>query len=204
MHGACCSDGIRRRESAMEQLRQTILSYAPCNAAEEADRQVMLESMDRFSDLLTRENRICHMTASAWVVNPERTKVLMVYHNIYRSWSWTGGHADGEEDLAAVALREVREETGVSKLRLLSEAPFSLEILTVAGHTKRGKRVNPHLHFNLTYLIEAEESEELIVKPDENSGVAWLTFDEVINKCTEPEMIPIYEKLNRKLQTSDL
>lgn len=54
------------------------------------------------------------MTASAWVVNKDRSKVLMIYHNIYNSWSWLGGHADGETDLLAVAIREVREEAGIA------------------------------------------------------------------------------------------
>ena len=63
----------------------------------------------------------------------------MIYHNIYRSWAWTGGHADGERDLLAVALREAREESGLETLRVLKDGIFSLETLTVDGHIKRGK-----------------------------------------------------------------
>ena len=59
------------------------------------------------------------MTASAWVLSPDRRQVVMVYHNIYNSWSWTGGHADGDRDLLAVAMREVTEETGLQRLELL-------------------------------------------------------------------------------------
>ena len=54
---------------------------------------------------MTGGNCLAHMTASAWVVNPGRTKVLMVYHNIYKSWSWLGGHANNEQDLLQVAVR---------------------------------------------------------------------------------------------------
>lgn len=60
-----------------------------------------------------------HFSASVWTVNKERTKTLMVYHNIYNSWSWIGGHADGEEDLCAVAMRELTEETGLRNGKLL-------------------------------------------------------------------------------------
>ena len=139
------------------------------------------------------------MTASAWVVNRERTKVLMVYHRIYDSWSWTGGHADGETDLLSVAVREVREETGVSA-HPVSEDIFSLEILTVDGHEKRGEYVSSHLHLNVTYLLEADERDELHVCEDENKAVAWFTLDGALKASTEPWFVErIYKKLNKKL-----
>lgn len=85
----------------------------------------------------SRENTVAHITASAWVVNKDRSKVLMVYHNIYNSWSWLGGHADEETDLLSVAIREVKEEAGISNVRPVSEEIFSLESLTVDGHVKK-------------------------------------------------------------------
>ena len=125
----------------------------------------------------------------------------MIYHNIYHSWSWTGGHADGETDLLAVAMREAMEETGVKTITPVSEDIFSIEILTVDGHIKRGKYVPSHLHLNVTYLLEADEAEVLHIKQDENSGVAWFTLEEALEKCSEPWMIEwIYKKLNEKLR----
>ena len=79
------------------------------------------------------------VTASAWVVSPDRTQVLMAYHNLYDSWSWLGGHADGDRDLLAVSMREVREESGLTAVRPVSPHIYSLEILTVDGHEKRGR-----------------------------------------------------------------
>ena len=137
----------------MEQLKQQIQNYQPYNEQEKKDKEVMLKYLATFDNLLTRENEFAHFTASAWVVNKERTKVLMIYHNIYQSWAWTGGHADGEENLQKVALREVEEETGLQNLELMDDAIYSLEILTVNGHVKRGKYVSSHLHLNLTFLI---------------------------------------------------
>ena len=55
-----------------------------------------MEYLNTFNDVLTRNNKMCHFTASSWIINKDKTKVLMVYHNIYKSWSWTGGHADGD------------------------------------------------------------------------------------------------------------
>lgn len=180
-------------------LRDTIERYVPCCEQEAQDRRMMIRYMDIFDDTLSRENETAHFTASAWVVNPGRDRLLMVYHNIYNSWSWTGGHADGEEDLLDVALREVREETGLSDVKAVSSEVFSLEILTVNAHFKRGKYVVPHLHLNLTYLIEADETQLLKIKPDENSGVKWFAPEEAVAASVEPDMQVIYRKLNEKL-----
>ena len=114
-------------------ITDEIARYQPFNEQEMRDKQEILRFLERNDDAFLRQNRIAHMTASAWVVNPGRDKVLMVYHKIYDSWSWTGGHADGEEDLLAVALREVTEETGVTHVRPVSKDIFSLETLTVDG-----------------------------------------------------------------------
>ena len=180
-------------------LKDEITAYVPVNEQEETDRAVMLRYLELAPDVLSRQNRVAHFTASSWILNREHTKVLMIYHNIYRSWSWTGGHADGEEDLLAVAVREASEETGIGHFKVLSDGVFSLEILTVDGHEKRGEYVPSHLHLNLTYLLEADDESELIVKPDENSGVKWFTPADAVSASTEPWMRErIYEKLNQK------
>ena len=180
---------------------EDIARYEPFNEQEERDKAVILRFLEENDDAFLRENLIAHMTASAWVVNPKRDRVLMVYHRIYDSWSWTGGHADGEEDLLAVALREVTEETGVTHVRPVSKDIFSLETLTVDGHEKRGEYVPSHLHLNLTYLLEADDTEALRVCEDENKGVAWFGLDEALRASTEPWFVKrIYGKLNEKLK----
>ena len=182
-------------------IRQAIRSYIPYNEQEARDKEIILAFLAKNGDAFSRENPVAHMTASAWVVNPARDKVLMVYHKIYDSWSWTGGHADGEEDLAAVALREVREETGVKSARLLSDEIFSLEVLTVDGHEKRGEYVSSHLHLNVTYLIEADDHDPLTVCEAENSGVRWFTPEGALAASTEPWFVErIYRKLNDRLR----
>lgn len=177
--------------------------YHPRSEQEAADREMILLYIEAFPDtILTRENGFAHMTGSSMIFNKERDKVLMAYHNIYRSWSWTGGHADGEEDMLLVAEKEAKEETGVETLRVLgkkAENGFlsAVDVLPVWGHVKRGRYITSHLHLNLSYLFEAEEKEILHIKEDENSQVAWLPVSEIKTKVTEPDMIPVYEKLIR-------
>ena len=179
---------------------EEIKKYRPCNAQEQRDQALILDFLEKNGDAFLRSNLLAHMTASSWIVNPERTKTLMVYHNLYDSWSWTGGHADGETDLLSVALREAREETGIAHVRPLSPEIFSLEVLTVDGHEKRGEYLSSHLHMNVTYLLEAEESDTLHICREENSGVAWFTLEEALKASSEPWFVErIYKKLNGKL-----
>lgn len=183
----------------MEDLREKINSYVPYNAQEEKEKEIMLHYMDTFDKLLTRENEFAHFTASAWVVNHDRAKVLMIYHNIYNSWSWVGGHADGLEDLLQVALKETKEETGIQSITPISKDIYSIEILGVPAHVKKGKHIATHVHLNVTYLIEADETELTHIKPDENSDVRWMELDEAIEASTEPDLQVVYRKLNEKL-----
>lgn len=181
-------------------LIQQIEQYQPANEQEKQDKTFILHCLKYQENIFSRDNPLVHMTASAWVVNEARTKVLMVYHNIYNSWSWMGGHADGEEDLLAVALREVREESGICQVHPVTEDIYSLEVLTVDGHVKHGKYVSSHLHLNVTYLLEASEEESLHIKPDENSGVAWFDLKEAVQASSEPWFQKwIYPKLKDKV-----
>ena len=154
-----------------EQLR----NYRPYNEQEAADLKVIKMLLASQSDIFTRENLVAHMSASSWLLNRAHDKVLMIYHNIYDSWAWTGGHADGERDLLAVAVREAQEETGVTDIHPVSSDIFSVE------------------------------EEVLRIKPDENSGVRWFLLEEALKACSEPWMRErIYTKLNAKLRECEI
>ena len=157
----------------MELLRQQFIAYRPWNEQEERDREELLRRLDSHEDLYTRANTAAHFTASAWVVSP---------------------------DLLAVALREVREESGLTEVRPVSEDLYSLEILTVDGHEKHGRYVSSHLHLNVTYLLEADPSAAIRPKPDENSRVGWFSPADAVAASSEPWFRErIYTKLNDKL-----
>lgn len=214
-----------KNDAERQALRNAIAAFEPFNEQEAADKHVILRALDTDPDCFDRSAQ-AHMACSIWVVDPSFTQTLLVYHNIYDSWSWIGGHADGECDLAAVALRELQEETGVAHARLVAgEAHgagdasaaseptvggvrplcgpggiYSLEVLTVDGHEKRGAYVSSHLHLNVTYLAIADSAEPIRIKPDENSGVRWVPLEDAIRLSTEPWIRDrIYRKLIDKL-----
>ena len=179
---------------------KSIKEYEPYNEQEISEQEIILRYIDIFDDILTRNNEIIHMTSSAFVINKNRDKVLMVHHNIYNSWAWTGGHTDGEEDLLSVAIKEAKEETGVKNVIPVMNDIISIDILPVFGHIKKGKYVSPHLHVSIAYLLEADENEELIVKRDENSDVKWITIDEINLFSNEPHMKKVYRKIISKIR----
>lgn len=178
-----------------------IAAFVPQTPAEAADREQILHYVNQWPDtILTRQNKLAHITASGFVLSPRGDAVLMAHHNIYKVWAWTGGHADGEEDLLKVALREAAEETGAAGLRPLSEAIASVEILPVWGHVKRGEYVPAHLHLNVSYLLTADRDSPLRPRAGENTRVAWLPADKLLAWTNEWQMDEVYSKLLRRGQ----
>ncbi len=189
-------------DSSRAALRAQIAAFKPFNDQEAADKQVILHVLDADPACFERSAQ-AHMACSIWTVSPDFSQTLLVYHNIYDSWSWIGGHADSECDLAAVALRELQEETGVADASIVPCGPgdiYSIEVLTVDGHEKHGRYVSSHLHLNVTYLAIADPSAPIRIKPDENSGVRWAPLEEAIRLSAEPWIRDrIYRKLIDKL-----
>ncbi len=181
-------------------MYEEIRNYVPSNEQEATDKRAILAFLERNPDALLRTNEVAHLTASAIVVDPSMTKVLFAFHNIYQSWSWVGGHSDGDPDFLAVALREAKEETGVRNIHPYSGDAFMLDVIYVHHHMKRGKFVGDHLHLNVTYLLVADDTDLLEVKPDENSGVRWFAIDTVLDHVAEERMKTVYEKAFAKIR----
>lgn len=187
----------------MSKTIEMIKNYVPYNAQEEKDKQFFIDCEHK-DQILTRENEMVHLTSACFVTNKARNKILCIYHNIYKSWTWIGGHADGVDDMLYVAEKELREETFLKNFRVLLSTPITIESVPVHGHYKRGKYVSAHIHLNVTYLFEANEEDEVKIKPDENSNVAWLTFSELMETTKEQHMIPIYNKIIEKIKGLNL
>ena len=180
-------------------VKEIIDNYNPSDQQEENDKISMLYFINHFDDVLTRNNVIGHFSAAGFIVNKEKNKMLAVYHKIADGWTYPGGHADGDDNLLRVALREVYEETGL-KADTLRKEPFMISILPVESHFKNNQFVSSHLHFDILYLMEADESISLKMFDDAIDAVKWIPFQDIEKEkfCyfIKPIVIRMIDKIN--------
>ena len=181
-------------------LRQEIENYIPFDEQEKNDKEQFLIFINTFDDVLTRDNIFGHFSASAFLVNKKRNKMIVVYHIINDGWIYPGGHADGDDNLLSVAVREVEEETGL-KAKILDENIYAIQSAPVKGHIKSGKYVSSHIHFDVLYLMEADDRIPLKYEENESKGVKWISFEEADDKTMCDFIRPIHKKIIEKLKS---
>jgi 8-oxo-dGTP pyrophosphatase MutT (NUDIX family) len=143
----------------------------------------------QFIDLLKhprvyhRDHLPGHVTGSAWVLNTNRTKVLLVHHAKLNRWLQPGGHADGDENVLAVALRELEEETGVKQVRPLVNGIFDIDIHPIPQR----KDFPQHDHYDVRFAFIADEREPLLVS-EESHDVQWVLMSD-LDKFSDGESI---------------
>ena len=163
--------------------RETLASYEPKDAEQARQRAAMLAFLDEFPE--TGHLRSCvpgHLTASSLIVHPDRKRGLFTHHRKLNRWLQLGGHCDGDANLAAVALREAIEESGIADL-VIEPTPVDLDI-----HSIPARKADPeHLHLDTRFLIFAPEGAEYVVS-DESHDLAWLTLDELAD-CADGSVL---------------
>lgn len=139
----------------------------------------------RFSELLDsercfhRDHLPGHITGSAWILNKNRTHVLLVHHAKLNKWLQPGGHADGEENVLSVAMREVNEETGLVHFNELVPGIFDLDIHTIPARADFPE----HLHYDVRYALVATDDETNLEVSEESHDVQWIPLEEVPERC---------------------
>ncbi|MFT3831606.1 MAG: NUDIX hydrolase [Opitutaceae bacterium] len=176
-----------RREPVLQLLR----AYAaqPLDAHEAAMTAAVIAFVEAHEDCFERRCLEGHLTGSAWVVDPARTRVVLTHHRKLDRWLQLGGHADGETDLLGVALREAREEAGLTRLRALGEVVFDVDRHRIPA---RGG-IPEHWHLDLRFLVEADPAEPLVIS-DESHAVAWVPLCEVERLNPSESMLRMVRK----------
>jgi len=158
----------------VKSLEQLIKHYAQAYPEEKAPHD-MLKFIDDETGYFSRNSYNGHFTGSAWIVSPDMSSILMTHHKKLGKWLQLGGHADGENDLLRVALREAKEESGIQQFKVLSEKIFDLDIHEIPKHNFEPG----HLHYDIRFLLEADPTGEAVIISDESHDVAWIPLADV-------------------------
>ena len=141
-------------------------------------------------DCFLRSCREGHVTGSAWVVTPDRSRVLLVHHRRLDRWLQPGGHADGDPLVHRVALREAREETGIDELELVSEAPIDVDVHRIPEFGGEPA----HLHHDIRYLVVAS-GDAAPQASRESHAVRWFTRPEVEREIREGSLLRMVRRI---------
>lgn len=169
------------------------MAYHTPFVEEKRFRERFLSLLAQEPDCFFRHSAHGHITGSALVMNPEGTQVLLLHHRKLNRWLQPGGHADGDEDVARVAEKEAREETGLVSIRLVSPEFLDLDIHTIPARNQEPE----HLHYDIRFLFTANPKEPL-QQNRESKGLAWLKLNEVPSLTNyNSSIIRMIEKINQ-------
>ncbi len=172
------------------------------------DRQSLLYSLSTYSTTFREEEKFIssflgllnhqdcfqrthlpgHITGSTWILNKERNKAMLVHHAKLNKWVQPGGHADGEENILNVALREAEEETGLKNLKS-SSAIFDIDIHPIPAR----KDFPEHFHYDIRFLVKGDEREKIVVS-EESHDVRWVAIDELESLTQERSVLRMRDK----------
>ena len=145
-------------------------------------------------DAFQRDHLPGHITASSWIVNKDRSKVLLVQHAALRKWLQPGGHADGDENVIRVATREANEETGLTNITLVGSGIFDIDVHAIPA--RKDLSFPKHDHYDVRFLFEADDTDELKIS-DESTDLQWIRLDELQQYNNEDSVLRLRLKLHK-------
>ena len=158
----------------MNFLIQLIQNYSDRYPSEKV-AITMLSFIENHTNHFSRTNHHGHFTGSAWIINPDKTKILMTHHKKIGKWLQLGGHADGESDLLKVSQREAVEESGINNFVTISNEIFDMDIHEIPPIGSDPK----HLHYDIRFLLQADPDKESLIISNESHDVAWIPLDKI-------------------------
>jgi 8-oxo-dGTP pyrophosphatase MutT (NUDIX family) len=173
-----------------EKLIKLLEEYVPSDLKEKESKEKILDFVYNNDNFTGRENAKGHITGASWIISKDRKKVLLTHHLKLNMWLQLGGHVEGDEYILETALREAEEESGLTTLICLSDKIFDVDVHLFP---KRGE-VEAHYHYDIRFLFEADEDEELRRQKSESKSIKWIPLDEVPNYAKEGTILRMTNK----------
>lgn len=173
----------------MKSILALLEAYQPQCSEQSHLREKIHHFVENNSHCLARDNFYGHITASAWVIDPEGEKALLTLHRKIGLWLQLGGHTDGDADLLGVAMREVREESGLVNLKPVVPGIFDVDVHRIP---EVGQDPS-HYHFDIRFFLQMEENQPLIIS-EESIDLGWFSAEEILSLKTDASVLRLSQK----------
>lgn len=150
-------------------LVELLTCYNPTDTAECEYKKIILNFLKDYPNAFERSFDVGHITASAWLVNKNNTKALLMHHKKLDIWVQLGGHCDGNTDALAVAIKEAQEESGIMGIQPVSGAVFDIDIHLIPEN----KKEKAHYHYDIRFLLQVMSDEDY-VQNEESNALMWI------------------------------
>ena len=171
------------------ELASALTTYAARWPQEAATVALFHTLLDDAQNPFQRERLAGHFTASCWLVSADGARVLLTHHRKLGLWLQLGGHADGQRELSAAALREAEEESGLAGLTIASDI-FDLDRHRIPAH----KAVPEHWHYDVRFVVRAG-TDEVYTISEESLDLAWRDIAEL---AADPDADPSVRRMAEK------
>lgn len=168
---------------AQQQVLSLLNQYQESDSENLISRALLIDFARQYENCCERTLLLGHFTGSCWLVSGDGERVLLTHHKKLGRWLQLGGHADGDSDLASVALREAEEESGLTDLTVETEV-FDLERHVIPARANEPE----HYHHDVRFVVRANGSEEFVVS-DESHALAWRNIRELVNDADAEQSI---------------
>ena len=171
-----------------EVLIEFVTNHTPFDDTERAHIMSTLEFLHKNKNCTSTDNLKGHITASAWVLSPDRTETLLTHHKKLNRWLQLGGHIEDDATIQAAALREAVEESGIENIHLIKHSIFDMDVHFIPAR----KEVAEHCHYDIRFLLQAETTDFII--SDESNDLAWVKLTDIGDFVSEESVLRMCRK----------
>ena len=171
-----------------EVLIELVTNHTPFDDTERAHTMRTLEFLHKNKVCTSTDNLKGHITASAWVLSPDRTETLLTHHKKLNRWLQLGGHIEDDATIQAAALREAVEESGIENIHLIQDSIFDIDVHFIPTRNE----VAEHYHYDIRFLLQAERTDFII--SDESNDLAWVKLTDISNFASEESVLRMCRK----------
>ena len=171
-----------------EVLIELVTNHTPFDDTEREHTMSTLEFLHKNKNCMSTDNLKGHITASAWVLSPQRTETLLTHHKKLNRWLQLGGHIEDDATIQEAALREAVEESGIENIHLIQDSIFDIDVHLIPAR----KEVAEHYHYDIRFSLQAETTDFII--SDESNDLAWVKLTDIGDFVSEESVLRMCRK----------